>query len=169
MRPLHQTAICSSASFYLHYKKWSGHILTFSEIFCTFLNADKHSPASNARSTKRWMACFTPSNPLRSWCHCQAKQRILPVCLFAQQDRWCLFVYLYYSPLLFVRFSYFYRFFLFFIGWIIQYFPFIYNSTCKKGTSRHALESFQKYIKTPEMHRIRRIISGVSFFFYYLF
>ena len=28
----------------------------------------------------------------------------------------------------------------------------------------HSLKTFQKYIKTPEMHRIRRIISGVSFF-----
>lgn len=87
MRPLHRTAICSSASFYLHYIKCSGHILTFREIFCTFLNADKHFPASNARSTKRWMECFTPSNPLRSRCHYQSKQRILPGCLFVQQDR----------------------------------------------------------------------------------
>lgn len=147
MRPLHKTAICSSASFYLHYIKWSGHILTFREIFCTFLNADKHFPASSARSTKRWMECFTPSNPLRSRFRCQSEQRILPVCLFAQQDRWCLFVYLYYFPLLFVRFSYFYRFFRSFIGWIIQYFLFIYNSACKKGTSRHALKAFQKHTK----------------------
>ena len=87
MRPLHRTAICSSASFYLHYIKCSGHILTFREIFCTFLNADKHFPASNARSTKRWMECFTPSNPLRGRCHHQAEQRISPGCFFTQQDR----------------------------------------------------------------------------------
>ena len=78
--------------------------------------ADKHFPASNARSTKRWMDCFTPSNSLRSRFRCQSEQRIPPGCLFAQQDRWCLLVYLYYFPLLFVRFSYFYRLFLFFIG-----------------------------------------------------
>lgn len=53
MRPLHRTAICSSASFYLHYIKWSGHILTFWEIFCTFWTQSRSNRVYKQMSKQR--------------------------------------------------------------------------------------------------------------------